>query len=79
MKPIYMPGKPTGKQLKLIRRAFTLRRGINDIGLTVDGTYVLWRPDDRNVEQEFCNYKNQYSVLCMMFVNSYYLFMDGDV
>jgi hypothetical protein len=38
LKPVYMPVKPSTLQLELIRRAFTLRRGINDVGLTLDGT-----------------------------------------
>eukprot|EP00961_Rhodomonas_salina_P126872 1709997-Rhodomonas_salina.2 len=61
MHPVYMSGKPTPEQLKLIRRAFMLRHCINDCHC------------------EYCNYKNQYSVLCLMFVNSYYLFAGVDV
>ncbi len=47
LKDTYMLSKSSTRQLEMVWRAFTLRRGIYDVGLRVDSTNVLWLPDNQ--------------------------------
>ena len=79
MKFHYMPGTPHRGQLARIRALFGARRGIYGPICACDGTHVPWQPDDARMREDYHNYKGWYSLSCMMFVNSYYLFVDGEV
>ena len=79
MKPTWMPGKPDADRLARTRMKFAERRGMHGIAMTVDGTHVPWVPDKASVREDYHNYKGWYSLSCLMFVDSFYLFIDGDI
>ena len=79
IKPIYMPGKPCADRLTRVTRKFTERRGLGNVAMTVDGCHVPWQPDEGSTREDYHNYKGWYSVLCLMFVDSFYMFVDGEV
>jgi hypothetical protein len=70
---------PTAEEAALVNERFADRRGLGDVGLALDGTHVPWQPEDKAWKQEFHNYKGWYSVLCVFVVNSYYMFVSGEV
>jgi hypothetical protein len=78
-KPLYMPGTPNAHRLACVKRKFQERRNISDIAMTVDGTHVPWVPDKARHREDYHNYKGWYSILCLMFVDSFYMFVDGEV
>ena len=47
--------------------------------MTVDGTHVPWTPQIGKFREDYHNYKGWHSILCLMFVDSFYMFMDGEV
>jgi hypothetical protein len=74
--PDYMPFKPpSAVDLQLINRRFASRRGMPNVANAVDGTHVRFDTAD----EEYQNYKGWKSILCVCFVNSYYLFVYADV
>ena len=79
LKPTYMPTKPDPERLARNKLKFTERRGISGIAFTVDGTHVPWIPDDVSCREDYHNYKGWYSLSCLMFVDAFYLFVDGDI
>jgi len=78
-KPLYMPGQPSRDRLLRVKRKFEERRNLGDIAMTIDGTHVPWQPDTARFREDYHNYKGWHSVLCLMFVDSYYMFVDGEV
>ena len=79
IKPIYMPGKPCADRLARVTRMFTERRGLGNVAMTVDGCHVPWQPDQACTREDYHNYKGWHSVLCLMFVDSFYMFVDGEI
>ena len=75
LQPIYMPSTPpSAENLARVRAEFAKRRGIANVAQAVDGTHVPFRggPDYRN-------YKGWTSILVLAWVNSFHLFVEGDV
>ena len=62
-----------------IRAKFAERRGIWCVTMTVDGTHVPWVPDDARFREDYHNYKGWFSLLCLMFVDSFYMFVDAEI
>ena len=80
LKPKYMPGKaPSAEFLEGIRGQFAARRGVPNVAMAVDGTHVPFRPDEASSHSDWRNYKGWNSILCVSFVNSYYMFVESDV
>jgi len=79
MKPRYMPGTPCKDRLARVTRKFTERRGLGNVAMTIDGCHVPWTPDCAHTREDYHNYKGWHSILCLMFVDSYYMFVDGEV
>jgi hypothetical protein len=78
-KPVYMPGKPNADRLAFVKRKFQEQLNIGDIAMTVDGTHVPWTPDTARHREDYHNYKGWYSILCLMFVDSFHMFVDWEV
>ncbi len=53
---------------------------MGDVALTVDGTHVPWvlAWDNSKHREDYHNYKGWHSLLCLMFVNSFHMFVDGE-
>ena len=79
VKPTYMPGTPCPDRIARMKRKFYERRNIGDVAMCVDGTHVPWTPDCARHREDYHNYKGWHSILCLMFVDSFYLFIDGEV
>ena len=80
LRPIYMPQEPpSAEKLAAIRSEFAARRGVPNVALAVDGSHVPFRPDDAATAVDYRNYKGWTSILAVAFVNSFHLFVDGDV
>ena len=79
LKPQYMPGRLNRDRLVRFRSKFAERRGIRGVVMTVDGTHVPWQPDMSSCREDYHNYKGWYSLSCLMFVDSYYMFVDGEI
>eukprot|EP00961_Rhodomonas_salina_P046688 626612-Rhodomonas_salina.1 len=73
-----MPGKPDRDRLERCKRKFAERRNIGDVAMTVDGTHVPWTPDQARYREDYHNYKGWHSILCLMFIDSFYMFVDGE-
>eukprot|EP00951_Prasinocladus_malaysianus_P037107 scaffold395992_cov48-Prasinocladus_malaysianus.AAC.2 len=78
LRPIFMH-PPTQAECLKSQERFADRKGILNVGLAVDGTHVPYRPDNKFWKNEFRNYKGWHSVLCVMVVNSFYMFVDAEV
>ena len=61
------------------RARFHARHGFPNVGGCIDGTHIPYNPNSGECEEDFKNYKNWTSMLCIAFVNSFYLFVDMDV
>ena len=80
VKPIYMPyGPPSPHVLRRVHSEFASRRGIQNIAMAVDGTHIPFHPTCAATTMDYHNYKGWKSILCVAFVNSFHLFVDGDV
>ncbi len=78
-KPHYMPGVQCSARLAAVKRKFQERRNIGDVVMTVDCTHVPWTPSPASHREDYHNYKGWHSILCLMFVDSFYMFVDGEV
>ena len=74
-----MPGGTTVDKQQWIRAKFAERRGILCVIMTVDGTHVPWVPNDARFHEDYHNYKGWYLLSCLMFVNSFYMFVDAEI
>ena len=61
------------------RSRFHSRHAFPNVGGCIDGTHVPYTPNSGECEEDFKNYKGWTSLLCIAFVNSFYLFVDIDV
>ena len=76
LKPQYMPATPMlPEHLERVRSEFAARRGISVAAMACDGSHVPFRTH----HGDYRNYKGWYSILVVAFVNSFYLFVGGDV
>jgi hypothetical protein len=76
LKPKYMPGTPPSEAgLEHVRSEFAARRGVPNVALACDGSHVPFGTH----HGDYRNYKGWYSILVLGFVNSFHLFVDGDV
>jgi hypothetical protein len=62
-----------------VRSRFHSRHAFPNVGGCIDGTHVPYTPNSGECEEDFKNYKNWTSLLCIAFINSFYLFVDIDV
>lgn len=70
-----MPSEPPPpERLQRVREEFAARRGIGNVAMAVDGTHCPFRGG-----ADYRNYKGWESILLLAFVNSFHLFVDGDV
>jgi hypothetical protein len=76
-KPVYMPGKPSPDRLLRVKRRFEERSNLGDVAMTIDGTHVPWTPDRARHREDYHNYKGWHSIACLMFVDSFYMFVDS--
>eukprot|EP00976_Prorocentrum_cordatum_P083715 1185352-Prorocentrum_minimum.AAC.2 len=72
-------GPPSPEQVKLIHKAFQNRWGVPNVALAVDGTHVPYAPKEQEYREDFHNYKGWYSLSCVAFVNSFYMFQGVEV
>ena len=80
LRPIYMSKDPPSPEVvDQIRQNFAARRGVPNVAMATDGTHLPFRPDDHSAYFDYRNNKGWTSILCVAFVNSYYLFVDADV
>lgn len=79
LQPLYMPAAPpTAEALQQIRAQFAARRGFPNVGMAVDGSHVPFRAPSKYYN-DYRNYKGWHSILVVAFVNSYHLFVNGEV
>jgi hypothetical protein len=79
LKPLYMPGTPCPDRLASVKCKFAELLGMGNIAMTVDGTHVPWVQDNSKHREDYHNYKGWHSLLCLMFVNSFHMFVDGEI
>ena len=59
-----------------VRARFNLRNGVANVGFCIDGTHIPYKPNSGEHAQDFKNYEQWTSLLCIGFINSLYLFVD---